>query len=167
MQTLASPSGWETYYVVFLSAAVALGIPLILSVVSLVFGKRARESQSVDPVREIWDPSQTTAQIPDLPAPSEPIEATLGRRINTRFFLSANAALILIALALVLVPYASVLHAPASGAGMPLLLRGLISVVSLALFAGLGLLYSARKGDLNWLQTFRGQAETSEREERG
>lgn len=141
------PSGWDVYYVVFLSAVVALGIPAALALISMLVspGGRARPAA---PKREN-----------ELPGASLPVHETesaresyLGRRINTRFFLSANAALILITLALILIPYVGTLR---KDADKPALVRGLISIVTIAGFSALGLLYSARKGDLDWLQSFR------------
>ena len=136
------PSGWEVYYVVFLSAVLALAIPAILALVSAVIAQRGALPQ-------------------DLPGSSlgvpEARDTALGRRINTRFFLSANAALILITLALVLVPYASTLQADVP---KPTALRGLISIVTIVAFSSLGLLYAARKGDLNWLRSYRRPGES-------
>lgn len=168
MQISGSPSGWEFYYVVFLSALVALGIPLVLSAVSIILSRRAkRDRKEAATIAAQADPfqntSQTLAQIPSSAAPKD-ADSTLGRRINTRFFLSANASLILIALALVLIPYAGVLTLRPDGQNRALILRGLISVVSIAGFAALGLFYSARKGDLNWLQSYRSPREEKEAE---
>ncbi len=167
MQTSGLPSGWEIYYVVFLSALVALGIPLILGGVSWIFARRARVDQSNSSDFQLSSsPVPTVAPLPMGPgAPSA--SSSLGRRINTRFFLSANAALVLITLALVLIPYASVLHGGTAAEGADLaarrtvMIRGLISVVTISGLAALALLYAARKGDLNWLQTFRSPEDKS------
>ncbi len=167
MQTSGLPSGWEIYYVVFLSALVALGIPLILGGVSWISARRARDEQSGSGDFQLSStPIPTVAPLP-IGQGASSAESSLGRRINTRFFLSANAALVLITLALVLIPYASVLHGgpAAEGADLAarraLMIRGLISVVSISALAALALLYSARKGDLNWLQSFRSPEDKS------
>ena len=71
--------------------------------------------------------------------------------MNARFFLAANAALVLITLAIAIVPLAGTLQ---PGNSRQSLVRGLVAIVSVAGFAALGLLYSARKGDLGWLSSF-------------
>ena len=67
--------------------------------------------------------------------------------MNPRIFLGANVSIVLIALALILIPFAVVITSP-------YLLRGAFAVVSVAVLAGLGLFYASRKGDLNWLRSF-------------
>lgn len=137
------PSGWGVYYVVFLSALLALGIPAVLALLShLVSTRRAGGSKpGADAVLSAQQPIELD-------------KSSLGRRMNTRFFLSANASLVLITLGLVLIPCAGILQPETGRAGI---LRGLIAIVSIAGVAALGLLYSARKGDLNWLNSFRGE----------
>jgi hypothetical protein len=83
--------------------------------------------------------------------PPPPRAAQIGRKINARFFLAANAALILIALILILVPCVGTLRESKDREGV---IRGLICLVTIAGFTSLGLLYSARKGDLGWLSTY-------------
>ena len=63
----------------------------------------------------------------------------------------------LITLAIELVPCATTLHSDNQEG----LMKGLISIVTLAGFAVLGLLYSVRKGDMGWLSSFNN--ETSKR----
>ncbi|MGK5083598.1 hypothetical protein WDW37_09860 [Bdellovibrionota bacterium FG-1] len=124
------PSGWDVYYIVFLSAFLALGIPAALALVSyLVSPKNGAKTEAVEANRTV-----------------------LGQKINARFFLAANAALVLIALMLALVPCVGILQPGTDHEG---LLRGLVAIVSIAGFAALGLLYSVRKGDLSWLTSFR------------
>ena len=126
-------ASWDSYYVVFLSAILSLGIPGVLALISyLFFGKR----------RKIQATKETEASTPNT---------ILGQKINVRFFLAANAALILFALALELIPCATTLQ-NGNNEG---LLKGLLSIVTIALFAVLGLLYSIRKGDMSWLDSFR------------
>jgi hypothetical protein len=140
------PSGWDVYYVVFLSALLALAVPAVLGMISSIFVP-SRGVRGGD--------SRPTPQVPgeDLGAAVPAVEPTaLGRRVNTRFFLGANAALILITLALALIPCVGTLQGTSSH---QVLFRGLIALVSIAALAGLGLLYSARKGDLDWLSSHR------------
>src|SRR5436190_9027251 len=110
------PSGWDVYYVVFLSALLALGVPVALALAS-----RFVSARSPFPGK----------QVRDLPGDglgarvaANADDTALGRRVNTRFFLGANAALVLITLALVLIPCAGAL---AAGVGRGALLRGLTS----------------------------------------
>jgi NADH:ubiquinone oxidoreductase subunit 3 (subunit A) len=138
------PSGWDVYYVVFLSALFALGIPAALSLVSRSLAARGAP--------------RTAARAQD--SPEAPAASSVGRKLNTRFFLGANASLLLITLALVLIPCISGLQARPDGAQSAAGLRWVVaSVVSLAVFASLGLFYASRKGDLDWLRSFRGEVE--------
>ena len=129
------PSGWDVYYLVFLSSALALGIPAALtglSILSRSKGRAAPRSEG-ESIREFHQPKVET-------------ETRLGRRLNTRFFLGADIALLLIASGLLLIPCVSLVHSD---------FRGLVGVLSLAVFSTLGLLYAARKGDLDWLKSYK------------
>ena len=123
---------WDSYYVVFLSGILSLGIPLSLGLISFIFFPKRKKTQPTDSF-----------------SPTAPLlnRAKPYQSINVRFFLAANAALVLIALALELVPCVATLQ---SG-GKETLLRGLISVISLASFSALGLIYATKKGNMNWL----------------
>lgn len=142
------PSGWEVYYVVFLSAILALSIPAALAMLAYLLSPKrsSREPAALEVVINQDFPSLPGLE-EDTPAPSD----SLGRRINTRFFLGANAAMILIVFPLALIPCVGTLSSAGSTAGG----RGLVAIVTLALFAALGLLYAARKGDLDWLKSHR------------
>lgn len=133
-------SGWETYYVLFLSAVFALTIPIAFWAISLAL--KYREEQS----RHLELPGS------DLKIHRQP-DTILGKRINTRFFLGATIALVLVTLGLFLVPYAGVL-APGKEMAKEDRLRGLLGVLSIVFFAGIALLYAARKGDLDWLNSY-------------
>jgi len=126
-------NSWDSYYVVFLSAILSLGIPMSLAVLSFLLFRRSR---------------------PNVPKPVEVSKfsshrSILGERINIRFFLASNAALVLIALALELIPCVVTLHSENREG----LLKGLIAIITIAGFALLGLLYAVRKGDMGWLST--------------
>jgi NADH:ubiquinone oxidoreductase subunit 3 (subunit A) len=126
------PSSWNIYYVVFLSALLALGVPAFLAVMSRIV---ASQRSGEHPV------SRAT-----------PINrSVLGRRINARFFLGVNAALILITISLALIPVAGMLR---PDAGVSTFSHALIAIISLALFSCLGLFYSSRKGDLSWIKSY-------------
>lgn len=126
------PSGWDVYYLIFLSALMALGIPSALAAIAWF----------------ISSPGTGRPRAVVRPATTDPIAP--GRRINARFFLATNAALILIGLILAFIPSAVTLQ---PNIPSPIVTRGLISIISIASFAALGLLYSARKGDLSWLSS--------------
>src|SRR4051812_44540585 len=113
------PSSWDAYYVVFLSAFLALLIPAILKLVS----------RAVAPKK---DATNTFA-------PSDLKREQLGRRMNSRFFLAANSAVLLIALGLCAIPSIGILRGTSS-------LPALISILTIAALAALGLLYAVRKG---------------------
>ena len=125
-------SSWDSYYVVFLSGVLSLGVPLMLALISFVFFPKNRNTKQ--------------QSLPSKKSQSSP-QGKLNQSINVRFFLAANAALVLIALALELIPCAATIQ---SGSN-EFLLKGLISVISLAGFAALGLTYAAKKGNMTWL----------------
>lgn len=128
---------WDSYYIVFLSALISLGIPLLLYVTSLAFASKTQfESRS--------RPKQSQYEL------AVPNRVFLGRRVNVRFFIGANAALILLAMLIVLIPCVVSLESP-SEVGTR---AGLIGICTLAGFAVLGLFYSVRKGDMSWYTTF-------------
>jgi NADH:ubiquinone oxidoreductase subunit 3 (subunit A) len=134
------PSSWDVYYVVFLSALLALGVPALLGLFSyLVSAERGASS-----ARKKSEPTRKPVQ-------NAATAELLRRKINARFFLGVNAALILIAIALILIPCTGMLQ-QATDRGT--FFRCLVAIVSLAIFCGLGLLYSSRKGDLSWVQSF-------------
>jgi hypothetical protein len=127
------PSGWGSYYVIFLAAGLALSVPAALALASYFLAGRRPPAA------------------PGASAPAHSSErAELGQRMNVRIFLATNAALLLVALGLAILPCAITIHAREGAAPG----RGLLAVVSLAAFGGIGLLYAARKGDLSWLETF-------------
>jgi hypothetical protein len=133
------PSGWDVYYLVFLSAAMALLIPLGLGGISLLFFPSGRSRKRRLPSAELeamqnYDPKDS-----------------VGNRVNVRFFLGVNAALVLIALVLGMIPTAAAIHQSADKGE---LLRSLFALVSITGLASLGLLYSVTKGDLSWLKSF-------------
>lgn len=127
------PSGWDVYYVVFLAAALSLSVPAALSLVSSVL-----RSRTGLPARRRMEP-------PELGGTKVAPSTELGRRLNTRFSRATNAALLLTAVGLILIPCV--------GEG-GLSNRGLVAILSLSVFGGLGLLYAGRKGDLDWLKSF-------------
>lgn len=130
-------SSWDSYYIVFLSAVLSLGIPAFLAMISLVFFPRGKRKSA-----------KTSNQL--VPKASR---TALGQRINVRFFLAVNAALVLLTLVLALIPCVTTLQSE-NHHGHQGLMTGLISIVTISGFAVLGLLYSIRKGDMSWLSTY-------------
>src|SRR5689334_8067892 len=123
-------SSWDSYYVVFLSAVLSLGIPASLAVISFVFFPNHHKIKRPIKVQKGLN--------------SKLNRTILGQRINVRFFLAANAALVLITLILALIPCATTLQTENREG----LITGLVSIVTIAGFAVLGLLYAVRKGDM-------------------
>jgi hypothetical protein len=128
-------SSWDSYYIVFLSALLSLSVPGVLALISFVFFPKGRRKSDAKTSRDLAPSSSKTI---------------LGQRVNVRFFLAANAALVLIALALELIPSATTLQTENREG----LLKGLVAIVSIASFSVLGLLYSVRKGDMGWLSSY-------------
>jgi hypothetical protein len=161
------PSSWDIYYVVFLSALLALGVPALLALISYLVSSRPPVSGSGKPANGMplvaseselpglesdgGFPEVEAALLGATDSVRPEVHSQLGSRINARFFLGVNASLLLIALALALIPCAGSLRVDAD---QTVYLRSLIAIISLAAFAGLGLLYASRKGDLSWVGSF-------------
>jgi NADH:ubiquinone oxidoreductase subunit 3 (subunit A) len=136
-------STWESYYVLFLSSIMALGIPITLVLMSYLLGFSGRREK---------------ASVPLLDSAGASIG--FNQKINVRFFLAANAALILISLGIELIPCVTTIRCenPADVA------KGLLAVTSLCAFASLGLTYSIRKGNMDWLTSeYMGKNKSRER----
>jgi NADH:ubiquinone oxidoreductase subunit 3 (subunit A) len=143
------PSGWDVYSIVFISAFLALGIPATLAVISYLISPNHAKIKG-------RQPQASGGYNPALADATRANVTELGPRMNARFFLSANAALVLIALLLILVPCSGMLQ---PGVGREGVLRGLVAIVTVAGFAAIGLLYAARKSDLGWLRSFHSKRE--------
>jgi NADH:ubiquinone oxidoreductase subunit 3 (subunit A) len=136
-----SGSSWDSYYIVFLSAILSLGIPASLGIISYLFFQKRQKGQKRH---------QGRAGGQNIASHSRPNRTLIGQKMNVRFFLAANAALILITLALELIPCVVTLQSQTQEG----LVKGLVSIITLSAFAVLGLLYSVRKGDMGWVSTF-------------
>jgi NADH:ubiquinone oxidoreductase subunit 3 (subunit A) len=132
---LKMPSSWNVYYAVFLSAALGLGIPGGLLLLSRVLRGGSPHAQDARPLL----PNEANNK------------SILGSRINVRFFLAANASILLVALAFLLIPCVVSLQ----GDDRLIAFRSLLSIVCISLIASLALFYAFKKGDLDWLKTFR------------
>ena len=130
------PTGWDVYYIIFISALLGLGIPAFLKAATLLLSLKVSPKDQANKI-----------ELATLPVPPE--NSHLGRRINIRFFLGINASFILIAMGLVILPCIGTIHSNSGNAS-----RGLIGIVSLAAFTALGLFYASRKGDLTWMRVF-------------
>jgi NADH:ubiquinone oxidoreductase subunit 3 (subunit A) len=128
------PSGWNVYYIVFLSGALSLAVPAVLALFSF-FASSKKETRLQD----------TTAKT-EIPFDENPTAAS--KRTNPRAFVALNSALSLIALSLLMLPCVVNLQSNA--------LLGLVCILSVCLMASLGLLYGIRKKDLDWLMSHRG-----------
>lgn len=162
-------NGWDQYYLIFVSAGLAFLIPGLLWLVSSIM-KRPMTVRELSPLSGISQAGMdmgaelaTSDDFMSADAPADifadPSEArreakfdssVLGRRINTRFYLSATTAILLLCGGLILVPLVRMV----GGSGKPAL-EVVLVLIALVLFLGLGLIYSARKGDLDWIQSFR------------
>jgi NADH:ubiquinone oxidoreductase subunit 3 (subunit A) len=138
-------SGWGVYYVVFLAAVLGLMFPVFLALVSRLV--RARERRRAE-----MEPAGPFLRAPNVPRASATDLPTVGRRVNTRFFLGANVALTLITLAFILVPCIGALHVDSRETAGPAAVAGIVMV---AVLSSVALLYASRKGDLDWLRSYR------------
>lgn len=124
-------SGWEVYYVIFLSGAFALIFPLVLSLVSRFFAPRS---------------------VPRKPARSQKADPVQGRFLQTKFYLVFNASTLLLVMAFVLIPcvvtFQELLGEPGA---RELLQYGVFIILSVSILISIALLYAVRKGDLTWL----------------
>ncbi len=144
------PSGWEVYYIVFLSAALALGIPGVLGMIARLVSRSSSRSEATSRSSTLI---KTHVQLQDALRKNP---SHLGNRMNGRFFLAINAGLVLMALALILIPCVGMLQPGTSATD---LLKGVGAIVSVAAFSALGLFYSTKKGDLSCLETVRKKGE--------
>lgn len=144
------PSSWNVYYVVFLSALLALALPITYKILSFIVPARK--------VSKAENESKTSA-------PSEELNpCSLGQRMNVRFFSGAHSALVLVASALLLIPCVAMIQPSVVEYAR---VRSLIAILSITSFSALGLLYSARKGDLNWLNSFQASSLKSPKKAEG
>ncbi|MGK5089841.1 hypothetical protein WDW86_20000 [Bdellovibrionota bacterium FG-2] len=79
------------------------------------------------------------------------VRSLLGRRINVRFYLSANAALIFVTLSFGFVPCVGAIQKESERMDV---VAAIVSLCCLGVFSGVGLLYAIRKGDLSWLRSY-------------
>jgi len=122
----------NVFFIVAAAAVLALGLPASLYIVSaFVRPKRGL------PIGASLSPNDKTK---------------LGLRLNSRFFLATSSALSLLCLSLLVIPVAVTLQETETH---DVILKALIAVLSVAVIAGLGLFYAERKGDLNWMKTFK------------
>ena len=129
------PSGWSVYYIVFVAGALSLAVPVLMTLFSFIAsGSRPSFKRGVagqQSTRSSDDENPTAA----------------GKRTNPRAFGGLNAALALIAMALLLLPCTITLSSN------PIL--GLLCVLALSAMAVLALLYGIRKKDLDWLSSYK------------
>ncbi len=143
---------WDSYSIVFLSALLALFIPIFLAFLSWLLSL-THQKRAVSP-----SPKAVHKGVPkSAPVSAVPSLILLGGRIHVRFFLATNAALILITLSLLLIPFVTVVDGGGaggaavdwtSGVGVGGVPNRLLGILSVALFAALGLLYSIHKEDM-------------------
>jgi NADH:ubiquinone oxidoreductase subunit 3 (subunit A) len=126
------PSGWNVYYIVFLSGVLSLAVPAVLALFSY-FASSKKERQSKD-------------NAPALEIPFDQNPTAASKRTNPRAFVALNSALSLITLSLLILPCVVNLQSNA--------LLGLVCVLSVCSMASLGLLYGIRKKDLEWLMSY-------------
>jgi len=131
------PAGWDTYYVVVLSAFLALGIPLTFWSFSLVLRRLGKRKLLVSELRT------EDSRRADL----------LAGRMNSRFFWAASTAVLLFCLILLLIPCATLLRA--GNTPLYLVKRAMVVFLTFGGLGGLSLLYAVKKGDLSWSETFR------------
>lgn len=120
----------------------ALGVPILLGVCSYLVSTERRSAKK--------DLKKEQVHLPENSGLSG-LSGLNDKRVNARFFLGMNAALVLIALVLALVPCAGMLE---QSPDREVFLKGLVAIISIAAFAGLGLFYSSVKGDLSWISTY-------------
>lgn len=138
MNTVTANS-WETYYIILLSALLSLSIPLGLFFISSILQRSKKK---------------TVTNVTSSFLKSEPSDVAFPEKINTRFFLAINVAVILLGLSLALVPIVSVFRSVVESTDRQQLFRCILGILSLAFFLALGLFYASWKGDLGWLRSY-------------
>jgi NADH:ubiquinone oxidoreductase subunit 3 (subunit A) len=131
------PSGWNVYYIVFLSGALSLVVPAFLALFSFFVSSKQREKNEPQSQEALTSAETTFSE--------NPTGAT--KRTNPRAFVALNSALALISLSFLILPCVVNLQSNA--------LLGLVCILSICLMASLGLFYGIRKKDLDWLMSYR------------
>jgi NADH:ubiquinone oxidoreductase subunit 3 (subunit A) len=131
-------NNWGAYSVIFLAAGAAMLLPLGLEAVSaLVRQGRPEESKG--------------ALKPSLSGDEQRLVSAT-ERMNTRYFLGINIAMLVAFGLLVLIPLMSFSREKAAGRSD--LFFGVLGILATLFWAGLSLAYAVRKGDLDWLRHY-------------
>jgi len=143
-------SGWDQYYMIFVSGAVACLLPFVITVNSLIIAWSRRDTSQ----RKIQTERKRDVSIGGTSSSANLSE----KRINTRFFLAVNVATVLMGMAILLIPCTSSieLFIKRNDGGIQ---PALFAVFSISVLLALGLFYSGRKGDLSWLKTYQKRKE--------
>jgi NADH:ubiquinone oxidoreductase subunit 3 (subunit A) len=131
-------TGWDAYYVILLAGFTAILLPFVLNGLSIVLRPINRSPSAEVAVEKAR---------PEILADRQ--------RVNTRFFIAINGAILLISLSVLLIPITAVIQNFIKEENFFLLSRGIVSLVVVSGFLGLALFYAFRKGDLSWLKSFR------------
>jgi len=131
---------WSSYYLILISGLVALFLPVIGRFINiiLILNQRLPVEEEENKTKKKVEVAQSLAEC----------------RINSRFFLGLSVSSLFITIGIVLIPVVVILkQALRSDVGLlenyPVL--ALFSIVGFLLLA---VLYSSRKGDLDWLRTY-------------
>jgi hypothetical protein len=147
------PSGWSVYYIVFVAGALSLAVPVLMTLFSFI-------ASGIRPNLKAGSSGSKDRRSNPSSRPSDDENPTAaGKRTNPRAFGGLNAALALLAMALLLLPCTITLSSN------PIL--GLVCVLTLALMAALALLYGIRKKDLDWLSSYKPEQPKNVRKNEG
>jgi len=114
---------------VLLQVAIAVSVPVVIIVVSILFGQRARGSKIKDSAYECGVPTVGTVQT----------------RFSVKFYLTAMLFILFDIEVVFLLPW-TVIYREFLSIGVPILLPGLFFISLLVI----GLVYELRKGALDW-----------------
>lgn len=131
-------NSWGAYSVIFVAAGAAMLLPLGLEAVSALVrqGRSEKGKNSLKPSAH----------------GEEPKAQAVTERMNTRYFLGINIAMLVSFGLLVLIPLMSFSREKAANRSD--LFFGVLGILATLFWAGLGLAYAVRKGDLDWLRHF-------------
>lgn len=138
-------NGWATYSSIFLAAGVALLLPLGLAAVSVIARWRPNKN-----LRSEVNTSKVGHREHAIDLRESKVSAA--QRMNTRYFLGVNVAMLVSIGLLVLIPLMSFSREREVGAVE--ILFGALSILACLTWSGLGLAYATQKGDLDWLRSF-------------
>lgn len=134
-------NGWGSYSLFLVAGVLSLSLPVLLSGISKLLGRPAEKTlptkaqKKTDSVTEIFQDRKT--------------------KLNARFFHAFNTGIMLVLMVLILIPGIAVFKGLVSSGDRVAVNRALFSLLMTLTLIASALFYVAKKGDLDWLRSFK------------